>query len=307
MRIEYLREFVVFAKHLNFSAASKELMMTQPGLSNHVKALEDEVGVVLVNRRSPVQLTAAGRIFLAGAQRVLFDYDDVLGKTRASVGPRVIKIQGSLPGEGLIADSRLLEDFTLVYVNADLHESILDNVKRGEVDLVTLAGEPPSEMIQAIESDSNLAIVNAGPDRLSLVVERTNPLSNKAVLSKEDLQSTDIVIFSGAFFDIWKNELSQIIGEDVSLHFRLDPMRKLDDIDVADLMGSIYICQSGLISKHFQDRDDIVVFDKVDGKPLICDTQFVYDVRNKQAREFVARFEGEAEDMPVIGSYKHPL
>lgn len=290
MRIEHLREFIVFAKYLNFSVASKELMMTQPGLSNHIKALEDELGVALVNRRSPVQLTDAGRIFLAGVQRVLFDYDGVVEKARAAAGPRIIKVQGGLPASITAANS-LLEGFSLVHVNADLHESIIDNVKRGEIDLAVLAGEASPDLLQVIEDDSNLEIVNVGPDSLSLAVEKTNPLSQKSFLTKEDLQSTDIVIFSGSFFDLWKKEISRIIGEDVPLRFRLDPMRKLDDVDSADLMGSIYICQSSLVAEHFQGREDIVVFDEVDGLPLICNTQFVYDTRNRQARKFIERFE----------------
>lgn len=289
MQTEYFREFVVFAKHLNFSAASKELAMTQPGLSNHIKALEDELGVALVNRRSPVRLTEAGRIFLAGIQRLLFDYDSLVAKTRATAGPEVIKIQGSLPGDASQYDT-LLEDFTPVYVNADLHESILDSVKNGEIDLAVLAGDASPDLLNAITSDPDLDIVDAGMDVLALAVERSNPLSQKAILTKEDLLSTDIVVFSGFFFDGWKNAISRIIGEETPLRFRLDPLRAHDDVGSADLMGSIYICQSKLIEKHFQGRSDIVVFTEVDGRPLTCDTQFVFSKRNKPVREFVERF-----------------
>jgi DNA-binding transcriptional LysR family regulator len=52
MKIETLNEFVVFAKHMNFSSAARELYCSQPGLSNHIMTLEKELGFALINRCS---------------------------------------------------------------------------------------------------------------------------------------------------------------------------------------------------------------------------------------------------------------
>ena len=40
MRTEYLREFVVFSRHLSFTEAAKELFIAQSTLSTHIAALE---------------------------------------------------------------------------------------------------------------------------------------------------------------------------------------------------------------------------------------------------------------------------
>ena len=39
MRSEVVDEFLVFARHLNFSKAAAELHITQPSLSKHMKEL----------------------------------------------------------------------------------------------------------------------------------------------------------------------------------------------------------------------------------------------------------------------------
>ncbi len=61
MRISYLKEFIILSKCLNYSLAAKHLNITQPGLSRHIAALEDEIGVKLFSRDThKVTLTRSG-------------------------------------------------------------------------------------------------------------------------------------------------------------------------------------------------------------------------------------------------------
>lgn len=48
MNISHLREFIELSKRLNFTATAQYMCLTQPALSNHIKALEKEAGTVLV-------------------------------------------------------------------------------------------------------------------------------------------------------------------------------------------------------------------------------------------------------------------
>lgn len=78
MKIDYFREFVVLADYLNFSAAAEHLFITQPVLSRHMAALEEDLGVRLLDRNTQeVRLTAAGRLFYERILKVLTDYDDL--------------------------------------------------------------------------------------------------------------------------------------------------------------------------------------------------------------------------------------
>jgi len=66
-----LKVFRVVARHLNFSRAAEELLLTQPAVTQQIKALEDEYGVALFDR-------SGGRIALAAAGRSLLPYAEKL-------------------------------------------------------------------------------------------------------------------------------------------------------------------------------------------------------------------------------------
>lgn len=88
-----LRCFVAVAEELHFSRAAERLNMTQPPLSRQIRLLEDRVGEMLLERNSrTVRLTAAGKVFLCEAQRILCLAEGaILGARRAARGE-----QGSL-------------------------------------------------------------------------------------------------------------------------------------------------------------------------------------------------------------------
>ena len=72
MKLHLLRYFVVLAEELHFGRAAQRLAITQPPLSSAIKALEEELGVRLLERNSKqVTLTPAGAAYLAQARLVL--------------------------------------------------------------------------------------------------------------------------------------------------------------------------------------------------------------------------------------------
>ncbi len=73
MDFDQIRAFINVASLKSFSAAAEKLFISQPSISVRIKALEEELGVVLLDRskaREPA-LTEAGRLFLDYAQSII--------------------------------------------------------------------------------------------------------------------------------------------------------------------------------------------------------------------------------------------
>ena len=98
MKLHLLRYFVVLAEELHFGRAAQRLSITQPPLSSAIKALEDELGVRLLERNSKqVALTPAGAAYLAHARLVLERYREAIdGDIRMNCDVCVHRV--ALPG-----------------------------------------------------------------------------------------------------------------------------------------------------------------------------------------------------------------
>ena len=68
MELRHLKYFVTVAEEKSFTKAAQRLFTAQPSLSQQIKDLEEEVGVLLFDRSSrKIQLTAEGQAFLGHA------------------------------------------------------------------------------------------------------------------------------------------------------------------------------------------------------------------------------------------------
>jgi len=72
MELRHLRYFVAVAEALSFTKAAAKLRLAQPSLTRQVRNLEDEIGVLLLNRaKNRITLTGEGERFLFDAKKLL--------------------------------------------------------------------------------------------------------------------------------------------------------------------------------------------------------------------------------------------
>ncbi len=148
MDLRRVSMFVAVAEELNFTRAAERLAIAQPPLSQHIRRLEEELGVQLFSRTSrKVELTAAGHQLLRGARELLGKRAEVINLTRRAAGGEVGVHRfavGSSAAFGLVAE--VLRDFGARYpavsVQLDERESepIASALITGELDVAILRG-----------------------------------------------------------------------------------------------------------------------------------------------------------------------
>jgi len=115
IKISQLRAFVTVAQHGNFSEAALEMGLSQSTVSYAIAALEDELGVVLLNRgRHGATLTPCGEAILPEAHQMMKLLDSIQQKANRHRG-----LQG---GEVRIATPRSVATHLLPRVIAQFRE-----------------------------------------------------------------------------------------------------------------------------------------------------------------------------------------
>jgi DNA-binding transcriptional LysR family regulator len=110
MELRHLRYFVAVGEEQHFGRASSRLRVAQPALSRQIQALEEEVGFKLFERLPRgVRLSAAGRLFLEDARRILQEVTEAAARAarvaRGQSGTLRIGFAENSSWHGVVPDS----------------------------------------------------------------------------------------------------------------------------------------------------------------------------------------------------------
>lgn len=196
MDLRHLRYFVAVAEELHFGRAAERLNMAQPPLSQAIRRLESELGVDLLHRTTrKVDLTDAGRGYLARARRILGEVDEAAHEARrvaaGAVGHLALGCVGSATYSLLPALSRGLRrelpgvDFS--FRGEMLVPDQAAALRAGEIDVALL--RPPI-------ADLSLTVLPLRRDRLVVALPDDHPLAALRQVGVADLADTDLIVHS---------------------------------------------------------------------------------------------------------------
>jgi DNA-binding transcriptional LysR family regulator len=172
--LKQMRQFTAVAETLHFGEAARRLNMAQPPLSQAIQRLEADLGVQLFDRsKRAVKLTAAGRVFLAEANRTLLQAEYARKMTQRAaaevqdvrvsfIGPALYR---TLPG--IIAAHRTASPAVEVRLLERPTPQQVEGVLNGDLDVGFIS--PLTDRVGGlaalvVERDDYVAVVPSGWD-----------------------------------------------------------------------------------------------------------------------------------------------
>jgi len=192
IQLEYL---LAVANCGSFSQAAEHCFVTQPSLSMQVKSLEEELGVVLLDRsKKPVIPTEAGEVVLEQARETLRAYNYIKEAVAEFKGETAGKLRlGVIPTIAPYLLHRFIPAFVRDYPRVELEISemitsdIVEALKRDRIDAALVASGTCGEGIIEQELFSDRFFAYVSPD---------NPLYERQNIRIEDIELKDLVILS---------------------------------------------------------------------------------------------------------------
>lgn len=187
MELRTLHYFTVVAQELNITRAAEKLNMSQPPLSNQIKALEEELGVQLFIRgKRHLELTEEGGLLLRRAVQI----QELADKTRQEIASLregmtgviyLSMVEGRAPFLAARWIAGFREEFPLVRYNLwnGSSDDVLDRLHKGLADLAVIAAPYDTEHLEGFSVGREPWIAMLHPDHpLAQPIGDTIPLSS---------------------------------------------------------------------------------------------------------------------------------
>lgn len=197
MELTPLRYFRVMARVGHMTRAAEELGVTQPALSAMLRKLEEEVGAELFHRTGRgVELSEAGRVFLAHADQAVREADSGVAAVRALLGLEqgALRVGGGATATtyvlpGVLSRFRREHPGLRFFIREGGSSAVASAVLAGELDLgiVTVPVTTPGS--------DDLAVTRLASDELVLIVPPGHRLARRKTFRWRDLSGEAVVAF----------------------------------------------------------------------------------------------------------------
>ena len=192
IQLEYL---LAVANCGSFSAAAEKCFVTQPSLSMQIKNLEEELGIVLLDRtRKPVVPTNAGEAVLRQARETVKAFEairEIVANLKSDVSG-TLRL-GIIPTIAPYLLHRLIPDFTKKYPKVDLmiremkSRDIIHALRHDMLDAAIMSGGTIPDDIQEADLFNDRFFVYVSPD---------HPLRQRNNIRIEDIDPRRMLLLS---------------------------------------------------------------------------------------------------------------
>lgn len=176
----------------SFTQAARELNLTQPAVSQHIKQLEKDLQVKIFNRsENRFKLTKEGEIVIKYARRMQVLYenlkqslrDEKRHATRLTVGI-THTAESNLVAEALAKYSSENEGVRITIISDSIN-NLYTKLKTYEVDLAIVEGKVTDDNFNSLLLDT---------DCLVLAVSNSNKLARKSMVTIEELKKEKMIL-----------------------------------------------------------------------------------------------------------------
>ncbi len=188
-----LQAFLYAAESLSFSDAARQLHLSQPTISHHIKAFEQELGVELFTRAgSGLKLTDAGRLLMSQAGKLLREAN--------AVEQMMDSLQVKIAGQIAIACSTTSGKYVLPQVAARFRQ------QHPDVKISILACTQEHVVPQLMQEEADLGVVSYDAcggelecqeffqDHIVLIVPAEHPWARRQSVEPAELLGTPFII-----------------------------------------------------------------------------------------------------------------
>jgi DNA-binding transcriptional LysR family regulator len=201
VELRHLKHFVAVADAGGISAAARNLGLTQPALSRQIKALEDDLGVVLLDRGArSFTLTPAAEILLTDTRKLLEFCEAMTARVRSAAAglPLRIGYSPSLAGDFL---PYAIECFGQLHpgVRVSLHDA-----SSVEMQQSLLAGKLDLMVTVPCGTTDSIHWTTLRECGWQLAVHPRHRLASHAMVKPSDLDGERLLLYDrGQYPDYW--------------------------------------------------------------------------------------------------------
>jgi len=193
MNLHHLRIFYTVAQRQSVTAAAADLLLSQPGVSLQLKALEKELGCPLFERGGPkLRLTQAGEVLYRSAVSILSAKDEAeRAITELRDGTRGRLILGAGTTGGMYVLPRIVQAYrrkwpeTEIVFHIGTTDQILEKLLQNVLDMGVVGG--PIE-------DRRFVAEPICTDELVLIAAPSHPVASLGKVTLKDLGGVPFVV-----------------------------------------------------------------------------------------------------------------